>query len=47
MSVLAEFSLPAEAAPIGRAFEVVPKGRIELERIVLVGDATISFVWPI
>lgn len=45
MSVFAEFTLPAAAVPLGRALEAVPSSRIELERIVPVGETVLPFFW--
>lgn len=45
MSVFAQFALPADVVPLGRALEASPDSRIELERIVPVGEAVMPFFW--
>lgn len=45
MSVFAGFTLPAATFPLGRALEAVPDSRIELERIVPVGESVLPFFW--
>lgn len=45
MSVIAEFTLPVDAFPLGVALDTVEEMRIELERIVPLGDVLIPYVW--
>jgi predicted DNA binding protein len=45
MSVLAEFSIPADQFALGQLLEVRPGVRIRLESMVPTGDAVIPYLW--
>lgn len=45
MTVIAEFSLPASAFPLGRAFEEWPDAVLELDRVVPSGDTVMPYFW--
>ncbi|WP_121820878.1 helix-turn-helix domain-containing protein [Halostella salina] len=45
MATIAEFTVPADAFPLGRLFEDLPAAAIELDRIVPTGDAIVPYVW--
>jgi predicted DNA binding protein len=45
MTVIATFSLPAEEFTLGQAFQAVEGGRIDLERLVPLGDAAVPYFW--
>lgn len=45
MTVLVEFTLPAESFPLGRATSGDPDVLVEIERLVPVGSQRIPFLW--
>ncbi|MFB6140683.1 MAG: bacterio-opsin activator domain-containing protein [Halosimplex sp.] len=45
MSVIVEFTLPAESFPFGRATSGDPNVRVQLERLVPLEEARIPFLW--
>lgn len=45
MVVYAEFKIPADAMRIGRAFSSLPGVRVELDRIVPLGETVVPFLW--
>jgi len=45
MSVIAEFSLPVDAFPLGVALETAERMQVDLERVVPIGDLYIPYVW--
>lgn len=45
MPVVAEFSFPADAVPLGAVFEQQPDVRIELEEVIPADDAAIPYFW--
>jgi predicted DNA binding protein len=45
MSVIAEFTLPVDAFPLGVALRTAEDMRLELERVVPLSDAHIPYVW--
>lgn len=45
MASIAEFTLEADAFPLGATFEVAPAATVELDRLVPVGDTVMPFFW--
>lgn len=45
MASIAEFTLEANAFPLGATFEVAPAATLELDRVVPVGDTVMPFFW--
>lgn len=45
MSIIAEFTLPVDAFPLGQALRITDGMRVELERVVPVADIHIPYVW--
>lgn len=45
MSIIAEFTIPADALPGGETLAEFPNARLELERIVPTQDAVFPFFW--
>jgi len=45
MTVIIEFSLPADSFPFGRSTSGDPSVRVQLERLVPIGEDRIPFLW--